>query len=137
MRQDGPTRAHGGNSSIKLTDVVSVDMCQIDDFMVSVVAAILVDAGKRVRIYSKDGRFRSLTLQLPRVRHPFYCVVQTFADEVGVPIYQRDSKQLYESILGAKVKKYVHPSPTGLGGGMSADMARQQEREHCGRATSL
>ena len=64
----------------KHVDTLSVDMCQIDDFMLSVVAAILVDAGKRVRIYSKDGRFRRQTLELPRIRYPFYCVVQTFAE---------------------------------------------------------
>ena len=108
--QDGPTRVHGGNSSFKLTDAISVDTCQIDDFMVSVVAAILVDAGKRVRIYSKDGRFRSQTLQLPRIRYPFYCVVQSVHDEVGVPIYQKDSKQLYESIRGRfQNPDYVQP----------------------------
>jgi hypothetical protein len=103
-------RVHWGDPNIKNCDAGSVDACQIDDFMLCVVAAVLGDSGKRVKIYSHDGRFRSQILQLPRIHYPFYCVVQTFADEFGTPIYQRDSKVLYESINDRiRNPNYVQP----------------------------
>ena len=75
-------------------------MCQIDDFVVAVAVAVLQDAGKRVEVYSQDGRFQLSTLQLPRIRYPFFMVVQTHDSTVGVPVYQKDSSVLNTAIHG-------------------------------------
>ena len=91
LRENRVQRSHPFISAV---DQLAIDMCQIDDFVVAVAVAVLQDAGKRVEVYSRDGRFQLPTLQLPRIRYPFFMVVQTHDSTVGVPVYQKDSSVL-------------------------------------------
>ena len=95
---NGRTCVHGNDPWKMNIDQIALDACQIDDFRVGAVAAMLAEANKVVKIYSKDGRFRSKWLQLPLVRYPLYCVIQTREGEVAVPFYQRDLREIFRAV---------------------------------------
>ena len=77
-------------------DQIAEDACQLDDFIIGVVAALLSRQGARVDIFSTDSRFFGKTFELPLIRYPFYMVVHTHARRTGVPVYQRDSAILVQ-----------------------------------------
>ncbi len=87
----------------------ATDACQLDDFIVGVTSAVLVKAGARVEIWSGDGRFRTAAIELPRIRYPFYLVLQTHEHRVGIPVYQRDSEALYQALNNTANPDYITP----------------------------
>ncbi len=82
---------------------------ELDDFIVGVISAVLEKAGARVEIWSGDGRFRTATVELPRVRYPFYLVLQTYEHRVGIPVYQKDSEALYQVLNNTPNPDYITP----------------------------
>ena len=52
-------------------DQIAEDACQLDDFIIGVVAALLSRQGARVEIFSTDSRFFGETLDLPMIRYLF------------------------------------------------------------------
>ena len=80
---------------LSFVDILALDACQLDDFMIGVVAAVVTRAGLRAHIYSVDKRFRAEQIELPQIMYPFYLVVHTRQHRVGIPVYQSDSKTLY------------------------------------------
>ena len=83
---------------LSFVDTLALDACQLDDFMIGVVAAVVTRAGLRTHIYSVDKRFRAEQIELPQIMYPFYLVVHTHQHRVGIPVYQSDSKTLYSAL---------------------------------------
>ena len=81
----------------------------MDDFIIAVVTGVLTDAGRSVQILSIDGRFYEATLSLPRILYPFYMVVHTHDNRVGIPVYQKDAAMLYNLVDGTHNPDYEPP----------------------------
>ena len=87
----------------------SEDQCQIDDFVIGVVACVLAHSGRNVELFSKDSRFFGANLRLPFTEYPFYMIVQTRHDRVGIPVYQKDAAELYRMADGTPNPNYEAP----------------------------
>ncbi len=94
---------------LSLVNGMADDACQLDDFIIGVIAAVLTRAGKHAEIYSADGRFQTEVLELPRIRYPFYIVVSTNHERVGIPVYQRDCAVLHEALNHTPNPDYIEP----------------------------
>ena len=94
---------------LSLVNNMADDACQLDDFIIGVVSAVLTRAGKHAEIYSGDGRFFDATVELPKIRYPFYMVVTTSRDRVGVPVYQHDCNVLHEALNHTPNPDYIEP----------------------------
>ena len=84
--------------AFSFVDALATDACQLDDFMIGVIAAVVTKAGLQAQIYTADKRFYEKKIELPRIYYPFYLVVHTEQNRVGIPVYQRDSKILYDAL---------------------------------------
>ena len=88
---------------------MAIDQCQLDDFIIGVVSAILTYAGRWPQIFSADGRFYAEKIELPHIVYPFYMVMHTFSSHLAIPIYQKDSEILYHSFNNAPNPNYAPP----------------------------
>ena len=84
--------------ALGFVDALATDACQLDDFMIGVVAAVVTKAGLEAQILTGDKRFYEKHIELPRIYYPFYLVVHTEQNRVGIPVYQRDSEILYGAL---------------------------------------
>jgi len=84
--------------ALSFVDALATDACQLDDFMIGVIAAVVTKAGLQAQIYTGDKRFYEKHIELPRIYYPFYLVVHTEHSRVGIPVYQRDSRILYDAL---------------------------------------
>ena len=111
---------------------IAEDMCQIDDFIVGIVAALLSRQGAHVDIYSTDGRFFGKTIVLPVIRYPFYMVVHTHEGRVGIPVYQRDSAILEQELRNTANPSYIVPydDPEQPMWRQHVDTKTKMERKH-------
>ena len=55
------------------------------------------------------GDSSSRPFKPPRIRYPFFMVVQTHDSTVGVPVYQKDSSVLYTAIQRVPNPDYIAP----------------------------
>ena len=85
-------------AALSFVDALATDACQLDDFMIGVIAAVVTKAGLQAQIYTGDKRFYEKQIELPRIYYPFYLVVHTEHSRVGIPVYQHDSRILYDAL---------------------------------------
>ena len=60
--------------ALSFVDALATDACQLDDFMIGVIAAVVTKAGLQAQIYTGDKRFYEKHIELPRICYPFYLV---------------------------------------------------------------
>ena len=63
--------------ALSFIDALATDACQLDDFMIGVIAAVVTKAGLQAQIYTGDKSFYEKQIELPRIYYPFYLVVHT------------------------------------------------------------
>lgn len=109
-------------SLLSALNTMAIDQCQLDDFVMAVAAALLARVGRKPEIFSMDGRFATERLVLPRIKYPFYMVVQTKLGRTAVPVYQKDSAIIFGALNDTPNPEFIAPFRVERGVGYASWM---------------